>query len=254
MGATEAGGLGRPARGVLEKMYVPPRLGEGFDINKLEEGTVLTPEDLMQRKTPLVIHGNAGSGKTTWMKWTFRHLLIIENAFPIMIELRRLLRDWSERPDQARNLKTYMEKWIADFVGEEWMDFLSDALSAKEGPRPVLLVDGWDELGDLGEEMRSRLVGLMRTYPEVLIVVSSRPYGEGRPSDSEGFEVLDIQPLNDNEVTTSASCFFTLHHPEKPNLQREKTIIFLEAFNRSPEAQALGRTALLLTYVVITNR
>ncbi|MCP4693858.1 MAG: hypothetical protein GY859_37835, partial [Desulfobacterales bacterium] len=118
VGVTQAGGAGKPVRGGLEEMYVPLRLGEGYSINNLEKGAVLTPADLMRCDTPLAIRGNAGAGKTTWMRWTFRRLLDDENAFPVMIELRRLVRDWSERPDQARNLETYMERWIADFVGE----------------------------------------------------------------------------------------------------------------------------------------
>ncbi|MCP4687295.1 MAG: NACHT domain-containing protein, partial [Desulfobacterales bacterium] len=254
VGVTQTGGAGKPVRGDLEEMYVPLRLGEGFDINELDRGAVLSPADLARRETPLAIRGNAGAGKTTWMRWTFRRLLDNEAAFPIMVELRRLMRDWKEHPDQARNLETYMEKWIADFVGEKWADRLSDALAAKDGPRPVLLVDGWDELGDLGEELRAKLVGLMRTYPALLVVVSSRPYGEGRPSNSEGFEVLDIQPLDDDEVKTLAGHFFTLCHPKDPKNQEETTVSFLEALERSVEAQALGRTALLLTMMLLISR
>jgi hypothetical protein len=46
----------------------------------------------------------------------------------------------------------------------------------------VLLIDGWDELGDLGEEVREKLAGFLEIFPRVLAVVTSRPYGEGRPS------------------------------------------------------------------------
>ncbi len=157
MGVTQSGGAGRPGRGALEEMYVPLRLGKGFDINKLDRGAVLAPADLMGRKKPLVTRGNAGEGKTTWMQWTFRRLLDNKNLFPIMIELRRLVRDWSDDRREAQNLETYKGKWIADFVGERWVDSLPDALSPKTGPRPVLLVDGWDELGVLGKELGARL-------------------------------------------------------------------------------------------------
>ncbi len=88
----------------------------------------------------------------------------------------------------------------------------------------------------------------------MLVVVSSRPYGEGRPSNSEGFEVLDIQPLNDYEVKAFARHFFTLCHTKDPNAQEEAIKSFLEALERSPEAQSLGRTALLLTMMMLISR
>ena len=256
VGTAQAGGAGRPADASLDKMYLPLRFAEGYDINKLDMGQVIDPGALLGRRKPLAIRGAAGSGKTTWMRWTFRQLLRDERALPIMIELRRLARDWVQPGSRGemRCIETYAEDWAAEFLGKGFRGQLGEALRQETGPRPVLLVDGWDELGDLGEELRAKLVGFMETHPRVLVVVSSRPYGEGRPSHAEGFEVLDVQPLSNPEIELLAKNFFMrcYHAEEQPAEELLKA--FMDALERSQDAAVLARTALLLTMMLLISR
>ncbi|MCP4658863.1 MAG: hypothetical protein GY856_25915, partial [bacterium] len=139
-------------------------------------------------------------------------------------------------------------------AGGGWEGGLRRVLESSEGPRPVLLVDGWDELGDLGEELRRKLLGFMHVHPRMLVVVSSRPYGEGRPSDSEGFQVLDIQPLSDDEIRDLSQRFLVRCYGEDEAAVRRETGHFETALERSPDARALARTALLLTMMLLISR
>ncbi len=84
VGVTQSGGATRAIDVELDEMYVPLRLGEGYDLGKLDQGEVIEPEDLLRRKRSLAIRGSAGSGKTTWMRWTFRRLLDLEHTLPLM--------------------------------------------------------------------------------------------------------------------------------------------------------------------------
>ena len=148
------------------------------------------------------MRGPAGSGKTTWMRWMFRRLLHDEKTLPLMVELRRLARFWYTpgQPDPEHFLDAYLNDLVVDQPGEAYRGRLTETLSEPGKMQPVLLIDGWDELGELGEELRRKLVGFMQAYSRVRVVVTSRPYGQGRPSHSEGFQVLDIQPLSDGEI------------------------------------------------------
>jgi hypothetical protein len=256
VGVTQSGGAGRPIEADLDVMYLPLRLAEGFDISKTDRGGWMAPEELLARKVPLVVRGPAGSGKTTWIRWTFRQLLRMESALPLMLVLRDLASRWQDRTHQgaARSLDTFLECWTAEHMGAGWEGILSALLSQEDGPRPVLLVDGWDELGPLGDELRSKLLGFLNQYPRVLAVVTSRPYGEGRPSHADRFDVLDIQPLADGEIADFTTRFFTHCHGDESQAIQRSAEHFQRALKSSPDAQVLARTALLLTMMLLISR
>lgn len=122
------------------------------------------------------------------------------------------------------------------------------------GPRPLLLVDGWDEVGPLGEELRSKLLGLMAEHPRLMVVVTSRPYGEARPSYNDGFEILDIQPLSSQDIFCLARCFFSLCYGGDLIAAEAEAINLIKALDQMPKAKELARTALLLTMMLLISR
>lgn len=258
-GVTQAGGAGRPIEATLDHMYLPLRLAPGFDIYSTDQGGLISPEDLLLRDLPLAIRGSAGAGKTTWMRWTFRRLLETEEAVPLTIVLRDLARRWRD-PNchgAARSLDAFLAEWLAQQVGadlKECQAELRNVLAAETGPRPILLVDGWDEMGPLGEELRSKLLGLMAEHPRLLVVATSRPYGEGRPTYSEGFETLDIQPFSDEEIAGLAGRFFQRCYGEEPVKAESEAKRLVETLGQAPEAKVLARTALLLTMMLLISR
>jgi TIR domain/NACHT domain len=256
VGVAQSGGAGEPIVADLDHMYLPLRLGEGYDIRQTNRGMVLGPAELLARNRPLVIRGAAGSGKTTWMRWTFRRLLDPAlDALPVMVVLRDLAARWKDRTRQGaeRSLDAFLEAAVAQHL-PGWEGHLSRQLEAVGGPRPVLLVDGWDEVGPLGEELRQKLLGFVARHPHVLVVVTSRPYGEGRPSHSEGFDLLDIQPLSDEEIGGLAARFFARCHGADEVIGRRDAERFQRSLERAPEPQALARTALLLTMMLLIAR
>ncbi len=256
VGVTQVGGSSRPIEANLDDMYQPIRLAEGYNLNNTNKGKMLTPRSLIQRKNPIVIRGAAGSGKTTWMRWTFRQLLKNKNALPIMIELRKLVKEWYDLKARGnrRSLDYYLNNWISENIGSGWKSDFQSYISQQKGPKPILFVDGWDELGELGEELRAKLLGFMKSYPNILVVVSSRPYGDSRPSGSEGFKVYDIQPFSDNDIEKFAENFFTICYRKDSISSKELQSSFISALKRSDEARVLARTALLLTMMLLISR
>ncbi len=161
-----------------------------------------------------------------------------------MIVLRELARRWqdSQCQGEARSLDAFLDDWVMAELGGGWKDCLGQFVASPDGPRPVLLVDGWDELGPLGEELRRKLVGFMNEHPRVLVVVTSRPYGEGRPSHSDGFdEVLDLQPLSNDEIEDLARRFFKICYGEAEQTAKDEANRLMKALERSPEALALAQ-------------
>lgn len=256
VGTVQPGGAGKPIDASLDEMYLPLRLAQVSTSTKVDEGRIIVPTELIARKKPLVVRGAAGSGKTTWMRWTFRRLIELAGAMPFMIELRRLAYDWHDR--KARGKERTIDSYLRDVVAESgvsgWEEVLPDVLKSDVGPRPVLLVDGWDELGEMGEELRDKLTGFLDAHPRVLAIVSSRPYGESRPSRSDGFEVLDLQPLSDAEIADFAERFHHRVYGEDVLASRDSTQRLLRALKNSHEALSLARTPLLLTMMLLISR
>ena len=241
-------GAERPDTVKLDDIYLTLRLGATYDIRELEKGEPLTPVALLKRKRPLLIRGPAGAGKTTWMKRTFRALLS-HDALPIFLELRGLAKDWRDHGEG-----TFDDALVKCVAKECPDDGLLEAVKAKQGPRPVLLIDGWDELGELGRKVRHKLLGFLEEHNHVLAVVSSRPYGTDVPSENAGFEELDLQPLNDGEIRSFAETFHHLCYGEETAKAAEKAKEFLDALKNSHGAEDLARTPLLLTMMLGLSR
>lgn len=169
----------RPVDVDLDQMYLPTRLSPG-DGGQEKTNQVMSVEELLARNRPLIVRGPGGAGKTTWMRWLFRSLIDNEVAFPIMLEVRQLANHWgnpSAHRGQERSLDWFLDTSIVEWLGS-YSGCLSRLLENEGGPKPVLLVDGWDEMGEFGEELRSKLEGLRQSHPRMLVVVSSRPYGQ----------------------------------------------------------------------------
>src|SRR5262249_24505223 len=75
-----------------------------------------------------------------------------------------------------------------------------------------------------------------------------------RPSHGEGFELLDIQPLSDEEIGQLAHRFFTRCYGQDEASAAKEVDRFQRALLRAPEPQALARTALLLTMMLLISR
>lgn len=257
---------GQPINAGLDDMYVPLRFASNkiqklldigqIDANNSESSEYILPKSLLSRATPLALRGPAGSGKTTWMQWTFRQLLGLEGVLPVFVELRTLVHFWDiKKPEGAdRTILSHIEKWIETKL-PGWGKQVRQLIEANAGPRPVLLVDGWDELGSHAREVREQLASLHRLYPRILFVVSSRPEGEGIPSDVEGFaDVVDVQRLNDKEVSGLARNFFVHCYGLDTTRVGRETEAFMTRLERVPEAAAFARVPLLLAMLLFASR
>jgi len=253
-GVQPAGGF-RRSHALLDEMYLPLRLAEGWNPQKLDQGSVLGPAMLLARKKPLLIRGQAGAGKSTWVKYTFRRLVREEGTFPLLLVLRNLALSWT--PDvkgEDRSLLSYLENKIGERLAGHLPACglrLQPLLAAEQGPRPILLVDGWDEIGAIGEDVRAKLLTLMNLHPRLLMIVTSRPYDAGgRPSHTEGFDELDVQPLDNEEIHRFSTRFFDHLHGADMARGSEEVASFERALERAEEARDLARTALLLTMML----
>ncbi len=247
----------------LDGMYVLLRFlavgasEQAEQAKQAEQGECIEPEQVLARARldqtgarHLVVRGGPGSGKTTWLRWTFRRLLERPDALPIFVELRVLAKDWSTAPAKFED---YLAAWVDRWVGPGWRDAFMHALTLAH-PRPVVLIDGWDELGEHGERFGEQLAAFALAYPEVILVATSRPYGESVPSRSDRFEQVQVQPMSDREVAHFIGNFHEHVHRSEAARASEDVARFVATLAGNPRARALGRTPLLLVLLLIVGR
>jgi len=244
----------RPAEITLDEMYIPLRFATQLDPSRLDRGAPISPDDLLRHRRPRVLIGGAGSGKTTWMRWTFRRLIRDPRVVPFFLELRAIAAAWKTPQEAGRPVDRYLvDELTACGVADATASVVA-LLSDPSGSQPVILIDGWDELGAQGERLRERLVEFCRAFPRAVVVVSSRPYGETRPAGAEAFETLHIQPLSDGDIRLLATHFHRRVHGLDEPAGARATEDFLAALAAAPEARSLAGTALLLTMMLLLSR
>jgi hypothetical protein len=174
-----------------------PQWEPGMVRNARPDGSSERIEQALSRRNRTLIRGEAGAGKSTVLRWLA--VTAAENGFvgtlarwngrvPFFIKLR----SWSERLPAPEQFLSGVADTIAGTMPPGWVH-----RQLAEG-RGLLLVDGVDELpADRRPTVRPWLKDLMDTYPESLVVVTSRPPAASvRWLEAEGFESLTLERLS----------------------------------------------------------
>lgn len=241
-----------PVSPTLDRIYQQLRIADEATA-KSDAGAPLLPDEVAALNESIVLLGPAGAGKTTWIRNVFFELLKRPGVCPFLIELRKVAGTFERLASagKARSLISYLAATLQE------MDCiphgLEEALKDTAGPRPILLVDGWDELGELGGEFRQKLTGFIRSHPRVGAVVTSRPYGLEKPDRSDGFVSHYIQPLNDAEIADFSDRFWEVCYVNDPK-HAEFARRFKEALQASASAKALASNPLLCTMMLFISR
>ncbi|KYG08867.1 hypothetical protein BE21_21130 [Sorangium cellulosum] len=236
----------------FEDAYHPLRLGGAGDGGRKRPDAADELRNLIKSKPRILVEGAGGTGKTTWLRWVFQTLLRTEGALPIMVVLHRLGMQW-QKPDcrgEQRSLDAFIDDWGAQYGVEGWKGRWRELLGERGIPAPILLLDGWDEVGHLGGELKDKLSGFLSQYPRVRVIVTSRGYGKGVPSEADGFERIELSPLSDEDIRRFAHRFFESFGVSGERNASAEAARFLQALDHSPAAAELARTPLLLTLML----
>ena len=165
----------------LEEIYVPQFISLG---NKLCTQESLF-ESLLQPKK-MVVSATAGSGKSCLLKSMFISVIKDKNnLLPLFLELRKV----NETNDSIfETLRTDIAIYNKKF-NKENLNYLLD----REGT--IVFLDGFDEVNhDLKDKFTKEINDLADKYPDLIILVSSRPE-YNLFSDWSLYNVAHIQPL-----------------------------------------------------------
>jgi formylglycine-generating enzyme required for sulfatase activity len=177
-------------------------------------------QELLPRYPRLVVLGDPGSGKTTFLKYVALALaegpIVAHDRLGLNFEADPDARPWlpvlfpiaayvealKETPNLA--LRDFLPAY---FRGRALPDLEPLLRSELKAGRCLLLLDGLDEVGSPGDRQMAvgRLADLVRACPGNRFVVTSRIAGyDQAPLNTDEFTHLTIQPFDDDDIARFA--------------------------------------------------
>jgi hypothetical protein len=257
-------GTGKAHRFPIEDLYIPLTMtaAPGREpTEKAERRAVPLEEALTHRR--LVIVGDPGSGKTTFL----RHVALarvkkVEGTqagdFPIFIRIAELLDHIRRRRDSK--LAEDSPAWLVDFLASCSADYnqgLDERFFRKKcenGPA-ILILDGLDEAPNTRErEGAVRLFeNATRAFRNCRVVVTTRPLAYAGQSVLEGFETVAIEPLETPAIQTFLERWCAALFPESSTAANRHLTGLTEALRSVPEIHRMARNPVMLTALAVVH-
>lgn len=212
----------------IHDFYYPSRICNKDDTKEIEV------KKISQLPTGnIVIQGIVGQGKSIFMRYLASAAIRDEEccAIPIFLELRTL----STKKNILQSIGKFFES-----VGLEFSAELFDYLASSG--KLILLLDGFDEIAsDSLKDTLEEIEYMQVKYPELKIIISSRPYNHIQMVS--GFKVIDLSILSPRDYDPFL---------RKLKLSTAKRIEMTNAIDESGSSlRGIISTPLMMTLVVL---
>lgn len=279
-GISRADETGAARRYPIERLYTPLRTRGGRWKGMVGAGSgSVALADLLPHSPRLLIEGQPGAGKTTFLRvvacslardlleiecpagrsWRAHYLGLADEErcpVPVLLRLAELVPFLDRsRQDDRRRLLDFLEQTTAD---KEWGLSRETWNRLLEEDGAVLLLDGLDEVAD--DELRDRLFAVFRDaarHWKCRLVVTSRPFQTGALREM-GFEVAMVEPFGRKEIGRFLDSWVAaLYGAESPeDLRRageEYRQVLLAAICDRPAIRRLATNPVMLTCLCVIH-
>lgn len=258
----ELGGLGANTvnQYEIEQLYVPI--------------TTAAREDGKDKRIPLekalthqrlVIQGDAGSGKTTFLRRIARELVretgpdvaLPIRGLPLFIRISEFdahIEGCQGRADAPAPQNA--AGWIAHFFARGKWDLTERFVEKQlEQGTAILLVDGLDEAP--GEDRRERIVRIfqdaVRRFRSAKFFVSTRPGAYQGKAVLSGFETARIEELDDEAVESFLGLWSRAVHPNDAAAAQQRRNALNSALREKSEIFRMARNPVMLTALAVVH-
>jgi hypothetical protein len=276
-------GTGKAHRFRIEDLYIPlttPRAGELAPIDL---------EDAMSSRR-LVIVGDPGSGKTTFLRRVafalceaaaspaapddaatgflrrlaaiFRRATPVASApvFPLLIRVADLAEHIRKAPSLGAPTTVESPAWLVHFLKTRSQEFnwgLDAGFFERKlgGGSAILLLDGLDEAPRVAErESIARLFEhATQTYKQCPFVVTTRPQAYTGRSLLADFEIAQIEPLGPDAIQTFLERWCRGLFPESAPAAQHHLAELTEALRSIAEIRRMARNPVMLTALAVVH-
>ena len=183
-----------------------PRRGFRWDPSRFRQDNAggnasVRAEQALGNADRILLRGDAGSGKTTLLQWIA--ITAARHGFTGDLE------PWNGRTPFLIRLRDYVKQALPP--PERFLDKLAATIAGRMPPLwahrrltagAILLVDGVDEVPESQRrEVREWLRGLLREYPDLRVVVTSRPAAaSARWLNAEGFTSIVLERMSPADI------------------------------------------------------
>ncbi|GAA4187291.1 NACHT domain-containing protein [Streptosporangium oxazolinicum] len=236
------------------------RFAELTDAEVRHEPVTSRVESALGRFRRVLLRGGAGSGKSTLLRWLAvtaarggltGELAGWNGSVPFVIKLRSHGEGNLPAPE---DFLADVARPVAGLMPEGW------AHRVLGSGRALLMVDGVDELSPRHRPaVRRWLDGLLAAYPEIRVVVTSRPAAaDARWLEEEGFSSVTMEPMTPVHLRELVRQWHTAMRgsgnlPFAAEKLDEYEGALLARFESSPYLQTLASTPLLAAMLCALN-
>lgn len=141
----------------------------------------------------LIVAGTAGSGKSMLMRYLFLSLCKPGSGrIPLFVELRNL------NSFETKDLMAFIHYSI---IGPGGVITPEQFESGLKSGTFLLILDGFDEVDfDQRKNIEEQIFKIRSRFPELIIVISSRPDPDGRFEAWTNFHVVQVCPMDQRQV------------------------------------------------------
>ncbi|MFQ6059444.1 MAG: NACHT domain-containing protein, partial [Anaerolineae bacterium] len=241
----------------------PERLAE--EAERIREKVPI--QELLPRHQRLVILGDPGAGKTTFLRYvalalaagpevTGKRLGVKADWLPILFPIAAYAEKLKDDPDLS--LTDYLPQY---FKARELPDLGALFRAEMEQGNCLFLLDGLDEVGSPGDRLAAvkRVADLARRYPDNRVIVTSRMAGYHQAPLADDFVHLTIQPFDDEDIERFAHqwchAYETLDGvtPQAEERARQRARQLVAEIHSDPNIVKLAANPLLLSILALIH-
>ena len=247
-------GTGKANRFPIDDLYIPLKTVMSGEVR----GSVLLEEALRRRR--LVIVGDPGAGKTTFLrKIAYGLCQDPQRGFPIFIriaELEEHIANCCQQHQAGAPTTRESPEWLAHFLQRrEWgldAEFFERKLSEDS---TVVLLDGLDETPNrVARESMARLFEKATgSYGKCLFVVTTRPQAYAGQSTLAGFEEVRIDDLEPEGIERFLEHWSRCLYSGDPTAAEAHRKELVDALRARVEIRRMARNPVMLTALAVVH-
>ncbi len=223
------------------------------------------------KKKHLLVTGQPGSGKTTFLR-LIANILAKDNLqknhklrnhilglplekpapFPILIRLPALEREMAEAEVNSGGSWLLFSKALDNLFGSLMSMILQNKLDAGEC---FILFDGLDEISDWNTRFSviDILRGIMTRWRNNTIIITSRPFGIGDIKDDETIVQAEICSFSKEEISDFLDRWTSALFPGIDNINNKYLAELREAIFRNESVLELAKNPVMLTSLCVIH-
>jgi predicted NACHT family NTPase len=205
----------------------------------------ITGLEAIKNYSKLVILGDPGAGKTTFLKFLAIHFLsqtLASDSSGGLIPVFLPLREFAEDPAPSLS-----HRIIQEFEAVTSEDIAEDVKKLLKQGRMMILLDGIDEVAKARvKDVHRRIQYCIQLYPRNHFVITCRSAAHDY-TGFENFTVVEVADFTAEQIDKFAYNWFHARHPNDPEQAKRDAQRFLDKLEGNPASQEMATNPLLLT-------